>query len=543
MPPGSSNLISILQHAARVHGSVPIVSQDRATGERHQYGYRDAFTRASRAAHAIRRLVGDNQTPIATLASNTHRHFESWFAISGQGLICHTINPRLTDDQLAFILNHAKDRVLLADAAMLPVLGRIRPNLRFLEQVILFDTPHPKTEEIAEQFENSSGNTLEFLDYETLLASESNEFDWPALSGDTPAGLCYTSGTTGDPKGVLYTHETNLRHAGVVNQGSAMGLSAVDSVLMVVPMFHANSWGLAYSCPMAGCKLVLPGPHLDGANLIRLLVEEAVTFAAAVPTIWSRVLQALEESNAELPWLREVIIGGSAVPRAMVESFEHRYGVNVLHAWGMTELSPMGTMCRVKHELRSLDAESQMKIRLKQGLPPYGIELRVVDQEGEELMHDGNSLGHIQVRGDWVLSRYFKEAEDCVDHEGWFDSGDVGTVDEHGYLEIIDRAKDLVKSGGEWISSVQLENAATDVEGVQLSAVIAVPDFDWGERPLMLVVANKRIVDAEKIRRGLAGHFPRWWLPDRIEFVDDLPLNGAGKVNKRLLREQYSDKL
>ena len=538
MHSASRNLISVLQHAARVHGSVPIVSADTTTGELHRYGYRDAYLRTNQAAHALRRLVGESATPVATLASNTHRHFESWYAISGQGLICHTVNPRLSDDQLVFILNHAEDRVLLTDSAMLPTVARIRQHLRHLKKVIVFDSGLGASSDglasSSADLEELDLDSIECLDYETLLAQESGEFDWPTLPVDTPAGLCYTSGTTGDPKGVLYTHGTNLRHAGAVNEGTAMGLSAVDCVLMVVPMFHANSWGLAFSCPMAGCKLVLPGPQLDGPNLLRLLLEEAVTFAAAVPTIWSRVLQSLEKTEAELPWLREVIIGGSAVPRTMVESFEQRYAVNVLHAWGMTELSPMGTMCRVKHELRSLDSESQMRIRLKQGLPSYGLELRIVDSENKPLPHDGTSVGHIQVRGDWVLRRYFKEDKDCVDHEGWFDSGDVGTVDKHGYLAITDRAKDLVKSGGEWISSVQLENAAMGIDGVESAAVIAVDDAEWGERPLLLVVARERRVSPDEIREVLAAQFPRWWLPDRIEYVDELPLTGTGKVNKRI---------
>ncbi|MFN3194243.1 MAG: long-chain fatty acid--CoA ligase [Aureliella sp.] len=532
MQTGPNNLISILEHAACFHGNVEVVSCVSETVSPLRTNYRTIFGRANQLAHALDSLGLNPGDRVATLAWNTHRHLEAWYAIAGQGLVCHTVNPRLPRQHLQFIMEHAEDRVVMVDADLMPTLVDLLSDLPRLEHVVVLSA-EPQSAPI--------GHSVQWHVYEDWIAPWPEAFAWPELEADAPSGLCYTSGTTGQPRGVLYTHRSNLHHAGAVNESGALGMSSSDCVLMVVPMFHANSWGIAYSAPMAGAKLVLPGRNLDAMSLCNLLSDERVTFGAAVPAIWSRVLERLVERNQRLPDLREVISGGSAVPATMIETFREHFGVNVLHAWGMTEMSPMGTMCRLKHHMFGWSKERQVRQLAKQGLPPFGLQLRIVNDAGEPMPHNGRSMGHVQTKGPWVIDRYFKEDQPCVDTDGWFSTGDVGTIDTEGFLEITDRSKDLVKSGGEWISSVQLETVAMGCPGVHCAAVIAVPDEHWQERPLMLIEETSHgAADIDEVRSRILDAFPKWWLPKNIGIVGEIPLTSIGKIDKKALRAKWN---
>ncbi len=524
------NLVSILRHAAQLHPQQEVVSKTEE-GEIHRYGYRDAYQRTQRLASALADFGLRPGERVATLAWNHYRHLEAWYAIFGQGAICHTLNPRLFPEQLVWIMNHAEDRLLFVDLSLLPVVEKILPRLPHLEALILMnDSKHMPTGSFPKPL----------LCYEELLEGGAPHFDWPLLEEDTPALLCYTSGTTGHPKGVLYTHRSNLLHALALVSPAAVGLNCDMTLLMIVPMFHANGWGAPYGAPMVGSKLVMPGPHLGGAAIHGLIEAEQVTHSMAVPTLWNMLLGHLEESGGRLDSLREVLIGGAAAPAAMIEQFWKEYEVRVLHAWGMTELSPLGTVNRPVPALAGLPAEERAAIAAKQGRPVFGIELRIADEEGATLPADGSSAGRLMARGPWVLERYYGEEEAAVDAEGWLDTGDIATLDEYGYMQITDRAKDVIKSGGEWISSVQLENLVAGHPAVELAAVIGVADEKWGERPLLLV--KKRPQEellGEELVEFLRDKVVQWWLPDRVEFLEEIPLNATGKVDKRKLRERY----
>jgi fatty-acyl-CoA synthase len=463
---------------------------------------------------------------------NTFRHLEAWYAIAGQGAICHTINPRLFEEQIVYIINHAGDSLLLVDPPFVPMLERLRERLPTVRQyVVMTDRAHMP----ATPLEGA-------VDFESLIAGEDEEFAWPAFPEDTPSSLCYTSGTTGNPKGVLYTHRSNLLHAYAINSKDALGAGAGDTVLMVVPMFHANSWGLAYSCPMSGAKLVLPGAHLDGCSVYELLESERVTRSAAVPTVWNGLLAHLRDHGLRLSHLKEVMIGGSAAPRSMIQAFDREYGIEVVHGWGMTEMSPVGTTCRLKTYMKQLDYERQLDIRIKQGFPLFGVALKTVDDQGNELSRDGKTSGRLLVKGPWIVQRYYKHDADAVDAHGWFDTGDIATIDPDGCMQITDRAKDLVKSGGEWISSVDLENTAMGHPRVSLAAVIGVPHPKWLERPLLIVKpAAGATLSRDEVLDFLRDKVARWWLPDDVVFVADIPLTAAGKISKVTLREQFRD--
>ena len=526
------NLAHVLEHAARFHSEVEVVSRQVEDDTLHRYTYADAYRRAKQLANALQRLGATKGDRIATLAWNTFRHLEAWYAITGQGAICHTVNPRLFEQQIEYIVNHAEDKVILVDITFVPLLEKLQANLGSVEHfIVLTDEANmPETE-----LPNA-------ICYESLIAEESDQFDWPCFPEDTAAGLCYTSGTTGDPKGVIYTHRSNLLHAYVVNGKDVLAIAGVDSVLMVVPMFHANSWGLAYSCPMVGAKLVLPGAKMDGASIYELLALEEVTFSAAVPTVWNMLLGHLEEHGLQLPCLEEIMVGGSAVPRRIVESFDQQYGVTVIHGWGMTEMSPIGTICRLKPSMKKLDYDQQLDIRLKQGTPVFGVGMKIVDEDDVELPHDGTTFGRLLVRGPWTVKRYFRDEKDCVDADGWFDTGDVATIDQYGYMQITDRSKDLIKSGGEWISSVDLENAAMGHEQIELAAVIGVSHPKWEERPLLVVkVGSGGSLTGDEVKSFLSDKVAKWWLPEDVVFVDEIPLTATGKISKLTLRKQFSD--
>ena len=526
------NLADILEHAARFHGQVEIVTRDVDDGSIHRHTYRDALRRTKQLAHALQELGVRFGDRVATMGWNTFRHFEAWYAISGQGAICHTVNPRLFEEQIEFIINHAQDKVVFLDAPFVPLMERLQDRLPSLEHfVVLTSKEHmPAT------------SLRSAVDYESLIAGKPEEFSWPSFPEETPSSLCYTSGTTGNPKGVQYTHRSNFLHSYSINSKQVAGVDCCDSVLMVVPMFHANSWGLVYSCPMVGAKMVLPGAALDGDSIYDLLDTEQVTQSAAVPTVWNMLLATLQEKQRELPHLREVVIGGSAVPRRLIEAFDLDYGVTVVHGWGMTETSPIGSSCRLKPFMKSLSYAEQVDIRLKQGTPPFGFAMKIVDENGDSLPHDGTTFGRLLVKGPWVVQRYYREDHDAVDAEGWFDTGDIATIDEHGYMQITDRAKDLIKSGGEWISSVDLENAVMGHADVAIAAVIGVYHPKWEERPLLVV---KRVdggaATGQDLLDFLKDKVAKWWLPDDVLFVDSIPLTATGKISKLTLREQLCD--
>lgn len=534
MQEDSRTLIDMLRYAASYHADVEVITRAVEDGSLRRSSYGEVYRRTCQLANALAALGLGFQDRVGTMAWNTDRHLEAWYAVAGQGAICHTVNPRLYADQIEYIIRHAGDRFLMVDLDILPVVQGIADRLECVEVLIVMTS--------AEHMPAQLDVPQQVYCYEELVAGHGAEMNWPGFPQDTLSSLCYTSGTTGNPKGVAYTHASNLAHAISAAQPDSMNLSTAQSVLMVVPMFHANSWGIAYSAPMTGSRLVLPGSRLDGASIWELLEGERVSFSAAVPTVWNLLLAYLKETGRELPYLSEVVIGGSAVPRSMMEVFDRDYGVTVIHAWGMTEMSPLGSVCRLTPAMTEWDAEKQLQQRLKQGRPPFGVEMQIVDDHGNELPHDGEAFGRLLVRGPWVVERYYLADEPAVDEQGWFDTGDVATIDEYGFMKITDRAKDVIKSGGEWISSVDLENAAMAHPDVDLAAVIGMPHPKWEERPLLIVKLKPgRESGKAEIIDFLADKVARWWLPDEVVFVEDIPLTATGKLNKLALRQRHLD--
>jgi fatty-acyl-CoA synthase len=525
---------TVLDHASRWHGEREIVSRE-PEGSLHRYSYRDLDSRARRLASAARRKLGLGEGDvIATMAWNTHRHLEIWYGLMGLGAIVHTLNPRLFHDQLEYIVNHAGDRWLFFDAAFLPMIEALAPRLNSVGGfVVMTDRAHMPQSRLAK-----------LLCYEDVIDDGTPDFAWPKLDENTACGMCYTSGTTGKPKGVVYSHRSNVLHAMSAISADALGLSSRDTVLPIVPMFHANAWSLCFSVPMAGAKLVLPGARMDGASIYDLLISEKVTLSAAVPTIWMMLLEHLEKNpGLELPYPKRVVIGGSACPEAMARIFTERYGTDVIHAWGMTEMSPLGTMSTLKGGLDQLSAEEKWKLRIKQGRPYFGVEMKITDDGNRDLPHDGRTFGRLKVKGPAVARSYFRgEGASAFDQDGWFDTGDVSTIDEHGYMQITDRSKDVIKSGGEWISSIELENIAMGCPGVAEAAAIGLPHVKWNERPLLIVV---RKPGAEITRDSLLAYLKdkvaKWWLPDDVVFVEDIPHTATGKISKVALRERFRD--
>ena len=523
---------AILTHAATFHGNVEIVSRT-VEGPIHRYTYRDAERRSKQLANALLRLGIEPGDRVATLAWNTFRHFELYYAISGIGAVCHTINPRLFDDQIVYIVNHASDRLLFVDTTFLPLVERLAPRLPADCRIVLMTDA-----------ENSPSTGLPVLPpYEQLIAAEDEDFAWPEFDERTAASLCYTSGTTGHPKGALYSHRSTVLHAFGISLPDAISISAADVVCPVVPLFHACGWGIPHAVPMNGAKLVMPGPRLDGASLHELFESEGVTYALGVPTVWLGFEAYLSSSGARCSSLHRVLSGGSSVPPSMVEAFA-RHGIDMRQGWGMTEMSPLGTTAALKARHRSLDAAEQLAVKVKQGRPVFGVEMKIVDDEGRAQPHDGKSMGEILVRGPWIVSGYFEDAAAgaaSVEPDGWFHTGDMATIDSDGYMQITDRRKDVIKSGGEWISSIDLEIAAIAHDDVAEAAVIAVPDPRWGERPLLIVMPRPGChPQRDSLLELLASQFPKWMLPDEVVCIEEMPHTATGKIMKTRLRERFS---
>jgi len=521
----------IIDHAAAQHPRRPVVTRS-VEGPIHRTDYAALRARSLRAAKRLAREGIGQGDRVATLAWNTWRHLELWYGITGLGAIYHTVNPRLFDDQIVYIVEHAQDRILFLDLTFVPLVERLQARLASIERyVVLTDAAHMP--------ETALRNAVA---YEDWLAEADDDFAWAAFDENTAAGMCYTSGTTGEPKGVLYSHRSNVLHAMSVNMVDFFGMSSRDVVMPVVPLFHANGWSLAFSAPMAGAALVLPGPKLDGPSLHDLLECEGVTLTAAVPTVWLALLQHLEATGGTLSTLKRVTIGGSACPRAMTETFERKYGVTVAHAWGMTEMSPIGSFCSIKPDFDGLDREAMLDLKTKQGHPPFGVEFRIADDAGRDLPWDGSTFGRLKVRGPAVAKAYFHRDEPILDERGFFDTGDVVTIDRHGYMHITDRAKDVIKSGGEWISSIELENLAVGHPDVAEAAVIGVPHPKWDERPLLIVVPKPgRAPSKEDLLGFMQGRIAKWWLPDDMVLIEEIPHTATGKIQKTALRDLFRE--
>ena len=526
-------ITSIMQHADRVNGDSEIVSVTRED-PRHRYRYRDAFRRTRQLANAIAGWGLASGDRVATLAWNDYRHFETYYAAACSGYVCHTINPRLFPEQIVYIINHAEDRAVFVAPDFLPLVEAVADKCPGVEHwVVLTDEAHmPET------------SLRGAICYERLVHGHSDRFDWPELDEQQACALCYTSGTTGNPKGVLYSHRSTLLHAYATLMPDALGLSHNDAVLPIVPMFHVNAWGLPYAAPMVGAKIVFPGSKMgDGETLTALMNEEQVTRSAGVPTVWLNLLAYLRESGKTVESLTQVIVGGAACPLSIMEAFE-RHGVETRVGWGMTEMSPLGSANASWDARAAYAPETFAKLRQKAGRPIFGVEMKIVDDDGKELPWDGEAYGSLKVRGPWICDRYFKlEATDAHAETGWFETGDVATIDPEGYMAITDRTKDVIKSGGEWISSIDVENVAADHPKVAEAAVIGRYHPKWSERPLLIVVraVGGEDLTAEEMLAWFEGRIARWWTPDAVEFVDELPHGATGKIQKVDLREHFKD--
>ena len=521
---------SLIRHADEFHGDTEIVSR-LPEGGIHRYTYRDAHRRSRQLANALTSLDVKVGERIGTLAWNTHRHFEIYYGVSGVGAVCHTINPRLFPEQIAYIINHAEDSYICFDITFAALIDGLVPHCpRVKGWIALCGRAHlPKGDKIPN-----------LLAYDDLVNAHSDVYEWPQFDEHTASSLCYTSGTTGNPKGVLFSHRSTVLHAYAAALPDALNLSARDSVLPVVPMFHVNAWGLPYSVALTGAKFVLPGAQLDGNSLYELFESEKVTLSAGVPTIWLSLLQHLQAKGLKPSTVKTLVIGGSAAPPALIRAFDEQFGITVVHAWGMTEMSPLGTANTFKHKHLGLPAAERDKIRVKQGRPLYGVQLKIVDGEGKELPHDGRAFGDVLVRGPWIVGSYYKGEGGTPLRDGWFPTGDVATLDADGYMQITDRSKDVIKSGGEWISSIDIENLAVAHPAVMEAAVIGVPHPKWDERPLLLVIKKQGMdLTREQMLEFMRDKIAKWWLPDDVVFVDSLPHTATGKLLKTKLREQF----
>ena len=523
---------SLIEFANRHHGDGEVVSR-RVEGDVHRYTWADVANRSRQMANALDSLKLTQGARVATLAWNGYRHLELYFGVSGSGRVLHTLNPRLHPDQVVWIANHAEDEILCFDMTFLPLVQAVHAKCTTIKHwVAMCD---------ADKLPTDSGIS-NLTSYETLLAGQSMHYTWPELDENTASSMCYTSGTTGNPKAALYSHRSTLLHAYAAALPDVMCISARDSILPVVPMFHVNAWGIPYSAAMTGAKLVFPGPALDGKSIYELIEAEKVTFAAGVPTVWQMLLSHMKPNGLNFSSLKRTVIGGSACPPAMIDAFRESYGVDVLHAWGMTEMSPLGTLCTLKNKHLDLPEEAQMKLRLKQGRAIFGVDMKIVNEAGESLPHDGKTYGDLLVKGPWIIREYYKQEGPSPLLDGWFPTGDVATIDEDGFMQITDRSKDVIKSGGEWISSIDIENIAMAHPDIVMAACIGMPHPKWDERPVVCVVkkpgAEISVTDLLKFYEGKTA---KWQIPDDVIFVDAIPLGATGKMLKTKLRTQLAD--
>lgn len=522
---------SMIEHAGRYHADTEVISKNTDTsmtvtnwGEIHQ--------NSKRFAKVLQQLGLAQGDRVATIAWNNHRHLESWYAISGSGLVCHTINPRLFPEQLIFIINDAADRVLLFDKTFVPLIKAVKALLTSVEHFICLDAADPAVSEAIPE--------VQF--YDELMAGQNAEFEWPIIDENSASSLCYTSGTTGNPKGVLYSHRSTVLHSYAIILPDSLNVSSRDIMLPVVPMFHVNAWGTPYAAAMVGCTLVLPGPGLDGASLVNLIDTYQVSVALGVPTIWQGLIAAAHQSGSKLESLKRNVVGGSACPPAMLKAFKEQFNCETIHAWGMTETSPLGTANQLKTKHLSLSDEEKLQIRLSQGRPPFGVDLRLTDAEKgtHEIERDGQTTGNLQIKGHWIISHYFGKEESALTADGWFDTGDIATLDQDGFMKLSDRSKDLIKSGGEWISSVELENIAMGHPQIAMAAAIAAQHPKWDERPVLIAIKKP---DSQLTEAELLAYYDdkiaKWQIPDKVIFVDSIPLSGTGKMLKKDLRESY----
>ncbi len=527
---------SLIEFAERHHSDGEIVSR-RVEGDLHRYTYKDLAVRSRQVANALDSLKLGFSERVATLAWNGYRHMEIYFGVSGSGRVLHTLNPRLHPDQVVWIANHAEDQVLCFDANFLPIVQAVHARCATIKHYVMLCD--------ADKLPQDSG-IPNLISYEAWIGKQNSAYTWPVFDENSASSMCYTSGTTGNPKAALYSHRSTVLHAYAAALPDVMNLSARDSVLPVVPMFHVNAWGIPYSAALTGCKLVFPGPALDGKSVYDLLESEKVTFAAGVPTVWQMLLGHMQANGLRFSTLNRTVIGGSACPPAMINAFNDDYGVDVLHAWGMTEMSPLGTLCTLKNKHLLLSKEEQMKIRLKQGRAIYGMDMKIIDEAGKELPHDGKAFGDLLVKGPWIVAEYFKQSEESSPKsplvDGWFPTGDVATIDPDGYMQITDRSKDVIKSGGEWISSIDIENIAVAHPAVAMAACIGVYHPKWDERPIIAVVKKPGAdVSREALIAYYEGKTAKWQIPDDVVFVDAIPLGATGKMLKTKLRETLKD--
>ena len=523
---------SIIEFAARHYGNNEIVSR-RVEGDMHRYTYRECEGRARRMAHVLQGLGVQMGDRVATLAWNGYRHLELYYAVSGSGAVMHTVNPRLHPEQIAYIVNHAEDQYLFFDLTFLPLVEAVAAHCKTVKGFVLMsDRAHmPQETKIAN-----------LLCYEDLMASSSDDYTWPLFDENSAATLCYTSGTTGNPKGALYSHRSTILHAYASSMPGALNVSSLDSVLPVVPMFHVNAWGLPYSVPLSGAKMVFPGAALDGKSLYDLFEAEGVTFSAGVPTVWLGLINHAIQNNLQFSTFRRTVIGGSACPPAMMDTLIDKLDVHVIHGWGMTEMSPLGTTGGLQVKHLALPKDEQRKILQKQGHAIYGVDMKIVDDDGVELPWDGTTYGHLYVKGPWIVSGYFRGEGGDVLKDGWFPTGDVATIDGDGYMQITDRSKDVIKSGGEWIGSIDLDNIAMAHPAVLQAACIGVAHPKWDERPMLVVVKRPgQEVSREELLGFFEGKVAKWWLPDDVVFTEALPMGATGKIQKNRLRDQYRE--
>ena len=527
---------SLIEFAARHHGDAEIVSR-RVEGDLHRYTYKDAAQRAHQVANALDGLKLAFGDRVATLAWNGYRHFELYYGVSGSGRVLHTLNPRLHPDQIAWIANHAQDQVLCFDLSFLPLVQAVHGRCPTIKHFIALCD--------ADKLPTDSG-IPDLQSYEAWIGAQSVDYTWPSFDENTASSMCYTSGTTGNPKAALYSHRSSTLHAYAAALPDVMCISARDAILPVVPMFHVNAWGIPYSAALTGAKLVFPGPALDGKSVYELIEAEKVTYAAGVPTVWQMLLSHMKPAGLKFSTLRRTVIGGSACPPAMIKAFNDDYGVEVLHAWGMTEMSPLGTLCTLKNKHDALPVDEKMKIRLKQGRSIYGVDMKIVDAAGAELPWDGKTFGDLYVKGPWILREYYKgeDGDPLVysDGVGWFPTGDVATIDADGYMQITDRSKDVIKSGGEWISSIEIENIAMAHPAVAMAACIGVAHPKWDERPIIAVVKKPGMdVTRDELIKFYEGKTAKWQIPDDAVFVEAMPMGATGKMLKTRLRELLKD--